>query len=45
VAQLDRMTQQNAALVEQSTAAAEQLQTEARKLTETVAAFRLPAMA
>jgi methyl-accepting chemotaxis protein len=45
VTQLDRMTQQNAALVEQSTAAAEQLQSEAQKLTETVAAFRLPAMA
>jgi methyl-accepting chemotaxis protein len=45
VSQLDRMTQQNAALVEQSAAAAESLQSEARKLTETVAAFRLPAMA
>jgi methyl-accepting chemotaxis protein len=45
VAQLDRMTQQNAALVEQSTAAAESLQHEAQKLTETVAAFRLPALA
>ncbi|MCZ8176823.1 MAG: methyl-accepting chemotaxis protein [Burkholderiaceae bacterium] len=42
---LDRMTQQNAALVEQSAAAAESLQSEARKLAETVAAFRLPAMA
>jgi methyl-accepting chemotaxis protein len=45
VSQLDRMTQQNAALVEQSTAAAEQLQAEAHKLTQTVAAFRLPATA
>ena len=45
MSQLDRMTQQNAALVEQSAAAAESLQSEARKLTETVAAFRLPAMA
>jgi len=31
--------------VEQSTAAAEQLQAEAHKLTQTVAAFRLPATA
>jgi methyl-accepting chemotaxis protein len=45
VSQLDRMTQQNAALVEQSTAAAESLQQEAQRLTETVAAFRLPAAA
>jgi methyl-accepting chemotaxis protein len=45
VTQLDRMTQQNAALVEQSTAAAESLQAEAQTLTETVAAFRLPALA
>jgi methyl-accepting chemotaxis protein len=45
VSELDRMTQQNAALVEQSAAAAESLQSEAHKLTETVAAFRLPALA
>jgi methyl-accepting chemotaxis protein len=45
VTRLDRMTQQNAALVEQSTAAAGQMRTEAHRLTETVAAFRLPDMA
>jgi methyl-accepting chemotaxis protein len=45
IAELDRMTQQNAALVEQSAAAAESLQAEALKLSDTVAAFRLPATA
>ncbi|WP_322114271.1 methyl-accepting chemotaxis protein [Aquabacterium sp. A7-Y] len=41
VEQLDHMTQQNAALVEQSAAAAESLKDQARRLTETVAVFRL----
>lgn len=40
VADLDRATQQNAAMVEESTAAAQALAGEARKLTETVAQFR-----
>ncbi|MBI5257416.1 MAG: HAMP domain-containing protein [Burkholderiales bacterium] len=43
VAQLDPVTQQNAALVEQSAAAAESLKRQAAVLTQTVAAFRLPA--
>ncbi len=43
VGELDQMTQQNAALVEQSAAAAESLKSQAQRLTETVAAFRLPA--
>jgi methyl-accepting chemotaxis protein len=41
VTELDRMTQQNAALVEQSAAAAESLQEQAVKLASTVAAFKL----
>ncbi|WP_290428840.1 methyl-accepting chemotaxis protein [Roseateles amylovorans] len=41
VAQLDQMTQQNAALVEQSAAAAESLSDQASKLTALVARFRL----
>jgi methyl-accepting chemotaxis protein len=41
VSQLDHMTQQNAALVEESAAAAESLSQQARKLTEAVAAFQL----
>ena len=41
VADLDRMTQQNAALVEQSTAAAESLKHQASRLGELVATFRL----
>jgi methyl-accepting chemotaxis protein len=41
VSELDRATQQNAALVEQSTAAAESLKDQARRLSETVQAFRL----
>ena len=40
VTQLDQVTQQNAALVEQSTAAAESLQHQASRLTEMVSAFR-----
>jgi methyl-accepting chemotaxis protein len=43
VAQLDQMTQQNAALVEESAAAAESLREQAGKLTGVVATFRLPA--
>ena len=41
VGHLDQMTQQNAALVEESAAAAESLKEQARKLTEVVATFRL----
>jgi methyl-accepting chemotaxis protein len=41
VSQLDQVTQQNAALVEQSTAAAESLREQAARLTEVVATFRL----
>ncbi|RQO63618.1 hypothetical protein DBR47_00905 [Paucibacter sp. KBW04] len=41
VVHLDQMTQQNAALVEQSAAAAESLKDQARRLTEVVSVFRL----
>jgi len=41
VTELDRMTQQNAALVEQSTAAAESLRDQAARLSEVVGTFRL----
>ncbi|MBG6079200.1 methyl-accepting chemotaxis protein-2 (aspartate sensor receptor) [Rubrivivax gelatinosus] len=41
VAALDRMTQQNAALVEQSAAASESLREQARQLSQAVAAFRV----
>jgi methyl-accepting chemotaxis protein len=41
MAQLDQVTQQNAALVEQSAAAAESLKEQARRLADVVAAFRL----
>ena len=41
VAQLDQMTQQNAALVEQSAAAAESLQGQTVKLASLVAVFKL----
>ena len=41
VAQLDRVTQQNAALVEESAAAAESLKHQAAKMLDTVAVFRL----
>jgi methyl-accepting chemotaxis protein len=41
VSQLDQMTQQNAALVEQSAAAAESLRQQAGRLQEAVAMFRL----
>jgi methyl-accepting chemotaxis protein len=41
VAQMDRTTQQNAALVEESAAAAESLKGQAQKLVDAVAAFKL----
>jgi methyl-accepting chemotaxis protein len=41
VSQLDAMTQQNSSLVEQSTAAAENLREQARKLAAVVASFKL----
>jgi len=41
VTTMDRATQQNAALVEQSAAAAESLKTQARQLVDTVAFFKL----
>jgi len=41
VTQLDQMTQQNAALVEQSAAAAQSLRAQARQLVEAVSAFNL----
>ena len=45
VTHLDQMTQQNAALVEQSAAAAESLKEQAQRLTQVVGAFRLGAVA
>ena len=45
VSQLDQMTQQNAALVEQSAAAAESLREQASRLATTVASFRIDAHA
>jgi methyl-accepting chemotaxis protein len=41
VTQLDQMTQQNAALVEQSAAAAESMRDQAQRLADKVAAFKL----
>jgi len=41
IAQLDQVTQQNAALVEESAAAAESLKQQAAKMNEVVSAFRL----
>ena len=41
VAQLDQVTQQNAALVEESAAAAESLRSQAQRLAEVVGSFRL----
>ena len=41
VAELDRMTQQNAALVEESTAATQSLRDQADRLSQSVSAFRL----
>ena len=43
IAQLDQGTQQNAALVEQSAAAADSLREQAQRLSEVVAVFRLKA--
>jgi methyl-accepting chemotaxis protein len=43
VAQLDQMTQKNAALVEHSASAANSLKEQAERLTQTVAVFRLAA--
>jgi methyl-accepting chemotaxis protein/methyl-accepting chemotaxis protein-1 (serine sensor receptor) len=43
VTELDQVTQQNAALVEQSAAAAESLQQQAARLVDTVAVFKLAA--
>ena len=45
VAQLDEMTQQNAALVEEASAAADSLKAQAASLGRLVAGFRLPASA
>ncbi|MBY0464911.1 MAG: MCP four helix bundle domain-containing protein [Burkholderiales bacterium] len=45
VNQLDQMTQQNAALVEQSTAAAESLRDQAHRLIEVVSVFRVSGQA
>jgi len=45
VVQLDRMTQQNAALVEESAAAAEAMRDQARHLSEVVSTFHLEARA
>ena len=39
--QLDQMTQQNAALVEQGAAAAESLKDQAQRLAQVVASFKL----
>ncbi|HRL54287.1 MAG TPA: methyl-accepting chemotaxis protein, partial [Acidovorax temperans] len=44
VSQLDQMTQQNAALVEESSAAAQGLRVQAQQLAGLVEAFRLPAV-
>jgi methyl-accepting chemotaxis protein len=43
VIQLDQMTQQNAALVEQSAAAAESLQDQAGRLSQVIGTFRIHA--
>jgi len=43
VAQLDQMTQQNAALVEESTAASESLKEQAVRLAQVVGTFKLEA--
>jgi methyl-accepting chemotaxis protein len=42
---MDQATQQNAALVEESAAAAESLKLQAQRLVEAVAVFRLPGVA
>jgi methyl-accepting chemotaxis protein len=43
ITQMDEMTQQNAALVEQAAAAAESMRDEAARLSEAVAVFRIEA--
>jgi len=43
VTQMDQVTQQNAALVEEAAAAASSLETQAQRLQSAVSAFRLPA--
>ncbi|MDP2433592.1 MAG: methyl-accepting chemotaxis protein, partial [Pseudomonadota bacterium] len=43
IAQMDEVTQQNAALVEEAAAAAESLQDQAASLTQAVAVFRIAA--
>lgn len=43
IGQMDQVTQQNAALVEEATAAAQSLQDQAGKLAQVVSAFRLDA--
>jgi len=45
VGEIDRMTQQNSALVEQSAAAAESLRGQASRLVSAVSAFKLHAQA
>jgi methyl-accepting chemotaxis protein-1 (serine sensor receptor) len=45
VVQMDHATQQNAALVEEMAAAASSLRNQAQELVETVAVFKIPAMA
>jgi methyl-accepting chemotaxis protein len=45
IQELDRMTQQNSALVEQTAAAAESLKDQAKDLAAQVARFKLPAHA
>ncbi|KWE57242.1 hypothetical protein WL77_31165 [Burkholderia ubonensis] len=40
---MDQTTQQNAALVEQAAAASKSLEAQGHELSETVAAFRMPA--
>jgi methyl-accepting chemotaxis protein len=44
ISQMDQVTQQNAALVEEATAAAESLQDQAGKLTDVVSVFKLAGM-
>ena len=43
ITQMDQVTQQNAALVEESAAAADSLRVQAQQLVEAVAVFRLSA--
>ncbi|CAG4925103.1 hypothetical protein R52603_05334 [Paraburkholderia saeva] len=43
ITRMDAVTQQNAALVEQATAASKSLEVQGQQLNETVVTFRLPA--